>query len=571
MKSKIYLIRHGLTEGNEKRWFYGSTDLHVLEKGKEELRKLADKGIYPKVGDDAYFVTTGLVRTSETLETIFGKREYEAQPLLREMAFGEYECVTYDELKSYEHFEEWAYDKSGDVSLPGAESRNDFAKRCIEGFGKVLEGHKARQRDKESETVVVAHGGVISIIINHIFGKEGSTIWDFMPELGMGYEIEIEEGVPVSMKRIEDSKKLGFGLMRPPMLDEETIDIEQVKKMVDEFMARGFNYFDTAWGYLDGKSEEMARAAIVERYPRNKFKLATKLPAFMAKTKEDAEAMFYNSLERTAAGFFDYYLLHNLGNERTAKYEEFGIWEFLKDRKAEGKIVKLGFSFHGKASELEEIMKAHSTDVDFVQLQINYADWDSPSVESAKCYEVVRSYDKPIIVMEPIKGGSLARLPENLESIFKEINPNASISSWALRYAAGLIGVERVLSGMSSLEQMEDNLKTMDGFIPLSPEELDSVKKVAKGLHKLTSVPCTACGYCLKGCPKQIAIPGVFRAVNNLEVFNNKAGARGNFAWETRHGGLPSKCIKCGRCEAVCPQHIEIIKELERAASIFEK
>lgn len=366
----------------------------------------------------------------------------------------------------------------------------------------------------------------------------------------------------------ESIPKLGFGLMRLPMA-EGKIDIEQVKEMVDLFLDAGFRYFDTAYGYNDGDSERAAKAALVDRYPRDSFYLATKLPAWTAKTEEDAKQMFYTSLERTGAGYFDFYLLHNIGKGRLEFFDNFGIWDFLAARKAEGLIRHLGFSAHCTPEMLDEVLTAHP-DMEFVQLQINYADWESDGVQSRKCYEVARRHGKPVVIMEPVKGGMLASLPEGAAAPLLAAAPERSLASWALRFAAGLNGLVTVLSGMSNVAQMKENLALMKDFAPLSEGERAALEETRAFLASVPQVPCTGCSYCTKGCPQEIAIPDVFTAYNQFKVYQALAPAKRFYGFATRKGGKASDCVECGQCERVCPQSISIIEELKNAAAALE-
>ena len=335
-------------------------------------------------------------------------------------------------------------------------------------------------------------------------------------------------------KNFDDVKKLGFGLMRLPQ-KEGVIDVERVKTMVDMFLDAGFNYFDTAFAYAG--SEDAIRQALVNRVPREKFFLATKNAAWLnCKTKDDAVAQFETSLRQTGAGYFDFYLLHNLGESRTHFFDDFDMWSWIQEKKREGLVRHAGFSFHSTPQELEEILIAHP-EAEFVQLQINYADWDNPAVRSRECYEVARKHGKPVIVMEPVKGGMLANPPKTVLDVLKGAEPDSSAASWALRFAAGLDGVLTVLSGMSNEEQMRDNISCMKGFSSLDEKERLALSRAQEEIKRVPLIPCTTCNYCAKVCPQNIGISGTFTADNYFTLYGNRDMALSQADWLVdRHG-----------------------------------
>ena len=368
----------------------------------------------------------------------------------------------------------------------------------------------------------------------------------------------------------KDVFKLGFGLMRLPKNKDGSINIDETCVMVDKFIAAGGTYFDTAYVYDNGESEAATKKALVDRYPRDKFTLCTKLCAWLqCHDEQSAKQQFYTSLERTGAGYFDYYLLHALQAGNYRKYDEYHIWDFVKDLKKKGLVKHFGFSFHASPALLEELLTAHP-DVDFIQLQINYADWDNPDVASRECYEIARRHGVSITVMEPVKGGALANPPKAVQEIFKAANPNLSYASWAIRYAASLDGIITVLSGMSNIAQMEDNLSYMKNFKPLTTEEQAVILRAQDALKNIKTIACTACHYCTGGCPMQIPIPEIFAARNRHLRELNVRNAKRDYLAAVEKGGKASQCVGCLQCENACPQQLKITELLSECAADLE-
>ena len=371
-------------------------------------------------------------------------------------------------------------------------------------------------------------------------------------------------------------KKLGFGLMRLPVLDKNddaNVDVEQVKKMVDLFIEKGFTYFDTAWMYNGFNSENVAKEALVDRYPRESFTLATKLHAGFIDGSDGKDKVFNEQLRKTGAGYFDYYLLHGIETSLLSKYEEYDCFNWIQEKKAQGLIKHAGFSFHDSPELLDEILTKHP-EMEFVQLQINYLDWESDWIHSRGIYEVAEKHGKPVIVMEPVKGGTLAKVPEEAEKVLRGLDAKMSVPSWAVRFAASLPNVMVVLSGMSNIAQMEDNLSYMEEFKPLTEEEKAACFRAADIINSQITIPCTGCSYCTEGCPQKIAIPQYF-SIYNEDMRENLAekGWTINFTnYENLAAkfGKASDCIECGQCESVCPQHLTIIDYLKDVAGHCE-
>ena len=371
-------------------------------------------------------------------------------------------------------------------------------------------------------------------------------------------------------------QKLGFGCMRLPVLDasdQTSFDYDTIEMLFDKFLEQGFTYFDTAYTYHSYEAEKAVKKALVDRHPRESFQLATKMPLRDFKDAEDLEKIFQEQLKNCGVDFFDFYLLHNMGRNVYQKCCDCNAFDFVKKKKEEGKIKVVGMSFHDMPELLEEILSQYGDCLDFLQLQVNYIDWDQPNVKAKECVDLAKKYNKPVTVMEPCKGGTLVNIPKEAEALMKAYNPDASVASWALRYAASQEGVFRVLSGMNSMEQLLDNVDAFKAFQPLNEEEYEIIEKVKEIINANTAVPCTACEYCTHGCPKKIAIPQYFSLYNSImrttgsfssqQVYYNNIALNGH--------GKASDCIRCGKCEKACPQHLTIREYLEDVRKKFEQ
>lgn len=363
-------------------------------------------------------------------------------------------------------------------------------------------------------------------------------------------------------------KNFGFGCMRLPMKDG-AVDKSEMCRMVDTFLENGFNYFDTAHGYLGGKSETALRDCLTSRYPRDRYILTNKLTNFFFKKQEDIRPFFESQLAACGVDCFDIYLMHAQGADNFAYFKKCRAYETALEMMAEGKFHHFGISFHDRAEVLEQILTEYPQ-IEVVQIQFNYVDYDDPAVESRKCYEVCRKFGKPVIVMEPVKGGNLVNLPENAKAVFEELQ-GGSPASYAIRFAAGFEEIRMVLSGMSDMAQMEDNISYMKDFQPLSDRELAAVRRVQEIFKSMNLIPCTSCRYCVAGCPKRISIPDLFAVMNTKQIYHDwNADYYYNVVHTGQGKGKASECVKCGRCEKACPQHLHIRELLETVANEFE-
>ena len=369
--------------------------------------------------------------------------------------------------------------------------------------------------------------------------------------------------------------KLGMGMMRLPLLDENdqtSIDLEQVNKMVDVFMDARFNHFDTAFIYHEGAGEPAFKKSVVDRYPRESYKIATKLPLFVITEESQLEPLFAQQLENTGVEYFDYFMLHNVSGFTETAWKNVDLYSFIRKKKEEGFIKHIGISTHGNAEFLEEILLEHP-ELEFVLLQINYLDWEDDAIESRKCLEVAKKYNKEIMIMEPYKGGFLADVPEEAEKLLKEKNPDKSIVSWAMRFAANL-GASVVLTGASNIEQLENNIEEFNNADPLSDDELKLLKEVSEIINSNITVDCTKCRYCVDACPEEIDIARVFDLYNKHKLLEKDDWTQFGNAYlnysKLDGVGIASDCVECESCIEECPQQINIPHVLKDVAETFE-
>ncbi len=360
---------------------------------------------------------------------------------------------------------------------------------------------------------------------------------------------------------------MGFGLMRLPRMEDGSISVEQTSIMVDRFLEAGGTYFDTAFAYQG--SEECIKKTLIERYPRDRFTLTSKLIGFgVDMTEEKAKSEIYTTLERSGAQYLDLYLLHAIQRSNIKNYDDWKLWDYVKELKEKGLIRHWGFSFHADPDLLEELLEKHP-DTEFVQLQINYADWENPGVNSKKNLEICKAHNIPVLVMEPVKGGILADPIPTVKAVFDKEGDDVSYSGWAMKFVASQENVFVVLSGSSSVAQMEDNLKYMKDFTPMNEHELEVIREAQKALDADQSIPCTGCRYCTKGCPMDIPIPDIF-TVENRKNGSPEFRTKREYLIVTNKKGKASDCVQCGQCESVCPQHLEIISLLEKCRALEE-
>ena len=367
----------------------------------------------------------------------------------------------------------------------------------------------------------------------------------------------------------------GFGCMRLPLLDKNdktSFDYKLIEEMFDVYLSRGYTYFDTAYVYHNYEGEKAIKKALVDRHNRKAFEIATKLPLRDFNTKEEMDILFNEQLSNLGVTYFDYYLLHNMGSNVYKKCDELDAFGFVYNKKKLGKVKHVGMSFHDTPELLDEILTKHGDKIDFVQLQINYLDWNSSTVQSRECLDICLKHMKPVTVMEPCKGGTLVNVSDDVKKLFKDYNYNASIASWAFRFCLSKQGVARVLSGMNSMEQLLDNLDTIDNFTRLNEEEYKVLDKAVDLLNNNIVIPCTGCSYCTKGCPINMPIPSYFALYNQKKALTGEFSSQFSYYNNMINASFPraNECLNCGQCENACPQHIEIRKLLKDVSEEFD-
>lgn len=371
----------------------------------------------------------------------------------------------------------------------------------------------------------------------------------------------------------KDIKPLGFGLMRLPVDDEDdlkTINIDKFTEMIDTFMDHGFNYFDTAYIYHKGCSEKVLKKTLVDRYPRNSYKIADKMPIFDLECEEDMQRIFDEQLQKVGVDYFDYYLLHNVSTKHMKKFTEIDSFNFIKEMKKQGKIKHIGISSHDTPEFLDKILKAHP-EIEFIQLQLNYLDWQDANIQAKACYDIACKYDLPVIVMEPLKGGSLVNIPQKGVELFKEYDADKSITSWAFDFNYSLDNVVMMLSGMRNLDEVNENMHTIDNFTPMNTEKYKIIDKVRDIILKTIEIPCTMCGYCLDHCPVGINIAKYFSLYNTQKLLNHKHSIAMYYRnYISQPNVKPSECIRCMKCIDYCPQNIDIPSYLIKVTNTFE-
>lgn len=377
------------------------------------------------------------------------------------------------------------------------------------------------------------------------------------------------------MEKNWGDKRLAFGMMRLPLTDANdkgSVDLEQVKVMVDRYLEAGFSYFDTAYRYCGGMSERAVKTCVTDRHPRENYRVVSKLPSSSLQAAEDRDGVFSDQLHKTGAGYFDIYLLHNVSESTVDRFLEFDCFTWIREKLNALAIRHAGMSFHGTPELLEKLLSDYDF-IEYVQLQLNWLDWDSPTVRARECYETVLRHGRKVLVMEPVKGGVLAVLPEQIEARFRASEPDMSMASWGIRFAASLPGVEMVLSGMSNTAQMEDNLRTMSDFRPLTEEQMRMCFDAAREIREAIPIACTGCDYCVNKCPQSIPSSGYFDLINRMARENRREPnrrLREEFAKLAAAAPRPSDCMGCGVCETVCPQHLDIRMFLNRVSELFE-